>query len=441
MIIPDKRKQFWDNEAYALVGSIETSSFAPLTRIEYVSEEDGSVIDLSGKFVGPLKSNEKSNSVIISEKSCEGDTCRELRGEGYQRYIKLVDSVVKTAEVSRLVSRKFIEQCAFDYIIETHKNQCAAIGFSDHMLNKVEGAVANYKIYFSVDNLEIFPPTTIGKATLALPERDILVEDATKNDKNSVELFFKKYGSKLFISHTVRAEKGKAVELAFVECSLSIDVLKICCDTMDDPLSKISFDIDSRIAENSHSQTLVRNVDQTNDLTFKDYRIPNFHVVTADYRRRLNARNLEFFSSFVSHLPEERSELQNLIVNAIRRFAKALTTVNLNLRIVELFTIMESLIVPNSQANILDSLTKYASKLVYSNRVERQQLIALIKSMYGLRSAYVHHAKEPEINVEQLRQLQVAVQSLIGRLIEKSRTHTLKESILKEIDDAILDAY
>jgi signal-transduction protein with cAMP-binding, CBS, and nucleotidyltransferase domain len=61
--------------------------------------------------------------------------------------------------------------------------------------------------------------------------------------------------------------------------------------------------------------------------------------------------------------------------------------------------------------------------------------------MYEIRSSYVHHALDKDFEIEDLRNLQVTVQALIGKLIEKSYNNKQKSEILKEIDDAILDAY
>lgn len=441
MNIADKKREYLDKEIYNLVSLIETSDFTPVKTFEYVSEEDGSVMDLAAGFSGEFTSFEKSNSEIISQKRCEGTKCRELKNANYNKFIKFVDTIYKINDVNTKVSKDFILKLSFDYIIETHKNQKASCNFYNYLTDKIEESVANYKVYFSIHNLEIFPPIQIGKVMISLVERNILVEDQIRQDSKSVELFFSKYGSRLFVSLTVKAEKEKAMELAFNECCLAIDVLKICCDTLDDPLSKISFDIDSRITETTSSETLIRNTEKVNDLTFKEFRIPKFHQVDASYRKRLIARNLNFFSSFLIALPEEKSELQKLLLNSIRRFAKALTYISLNQRVVELFTIMESLVVPNSQSNILQSLTIYSSKLVHKTREDRIELILVIKRMYEIRSAYVHHAKENEFEIEDLRRLQFTVQALIGKLVEKSASHSSKISVLQEIDDAILDAY
>jgi hypothetical protein len=58
-----------------------------------------------------------------------------------------------------------------------------------------------------------------------------------------------------------------------------------------------------------------------------------------------------------------------------------------------------------------------------------------------LEAPYVHHALERFFEIEDLRNLQVTVQCLIGKLIEKATAINKKTEILKEIDDAILDAY
>ena len=49
--------------------------------------------------------------------------------------------------------------------------------------------------------------------------------------------------------------------------------------------------------------------------------------------------------------------------------------------------------------------------------------------------------KETDFEIDDLRNIQITIHTLIGKLIEKSNMYTQKSEILKEIDDAILDAY
>lgn len=439
MKLPDKRRDYLDQEVYQLVSLIETSVFAPIQRIDYVLPDD--IIDLSDKVIGAFTTTEKINSQIVSIKRCEGNICRHIEGEVYKKYIKFVEVIYKSAEINPTVSKKFLLNLVLDYIIEAHKLKKCEGNFSDYLLDKIEEEVRTYKVYFTIHNLEISQPLSIGKVFFSKIEPNIVIEDQVKYDAKSVTAFFKKYGSKLFATFIVKAEKQRAVEIAFQECSLAVDVLKICCDTMDDPLAKISFDIDSRVTETLSAEIIVSDTIKQNDISISVHRIPNFHQITDEYRKRLEHRNLNFFQGFLLTLPVQQTELHKLILNAIKRFAKALSNNNLNQRVAELFTIMESLLVPNAQANIIESLTKYCSKLIYKERTDRVNLIKLIKSMYEVRSAYIHHANELEIDVEDLTKLQHCIQALIGKLIEKSRTFSDKIAVLKEIDDAILDAF
>jgi hypothetical protein len=442
MNIPIKRQDYLDKEIYEIISLVELTDFSPIKKVDYVPfDEDEDIIDLSDKVIGPFITSEKLGSEIVSIKHCDEKHCRELKKDVFKRFEKFIDTIYKTPEINSLVSRKFLFDLGFKYLIKSHSENRTEGNFSDYLIDNIEKEIKEYKIYFSVENLEIFKPLKIGKVEISKLENDILVEDNDRQNADSINEFNKKYKRKVFASCIIKAEKDRAIELALKECSLSIDIIKICSDTIDDPKTKISFDIDSRLSESFSAETIVKNINKQNDVNIIAQRIPNYHQLTEDYRKRLSYRNLDFFNGFLFRLSNENSELQNLIINAIRRLAKALTTTNLNQRIVELFTVMESLLVPNSQANILESLTRYCSKIVHSKRDDRINLINLIKKMYEIRSSYVHHALEKDFEIKDLRTLQVTVHTLIGKLIEKSYDNKQKSGILKEIDDAILDAY
>lgn len=438
MKLNDKKRDYLDKEVYNLVSLIESSEIAPIKKVDYVLDDN--VIDLSDKFNGVMTSKEIFKSEVISINNSDGKICRELKGENYQKYLKFTNEIYKLTEINQSVSKDFILDLIFKYIIESHKQNKTEGNFSDYLVDCVENEIKEYRIYFTIHNIELFESLQIGKVKLSKLESDIMIQDE-KRDAKSVRDFYNQYKHNFYASCIIKAEKEKATEIAFNECSLAIDLLKICSDTMDDPLSRLSFDIDSRVSEALSSQILIKNINRNNDISITKRRLPAFHQINDAYLYRLNHRNLQFFNSFLSNLSSEQNELQKILINAIRRLGKALSNYNLNQRIVELFTIMESLVVPNAQANILESLTRYSSKLIHKNREDRIKLIKLIKHMYSIRSSYVHHANELDFEIDDLSKLQISVQNLIGRLIEKSREHTDKASILKEIDDAILDAY
>lgn len=158
-----------------------------------------------------------------------------------------------------------------------------------------------------------------------------------------------------------------------------------------------------------------------------------------EYRKQ----GLDAVSKLLQKLPVEKkqTELQRLVVRSLRRFASALSEHNLHRRIADLFTVLESLLLIDQNAPIMDSVTKYLSKLIYKDLEERKQCIALVKKMYAVRSMYLHHAKEESFETGELAHLQVNVLLLVVKMITKSIDYETKAELFKEIDDAIIAAY
>jgi hypothetical protein len=118
-----------------------------------------------------------------------------------------------------------------------------------------------------------------------------------------------------------------------------------------------------------------------------------------------------------------------------------MTIIDLHQRTVEIFTILEMLLLPSEDASIIDSVCKYRSKLAVKDVEERQQIIKLLKRMYMVRSSMIHHAKRKRIDLNDLKQLQTILFFIIHNLILKLNAHLKKESVLAEIDLEILKAY
>src|SRR5690606_19466175 len=115
------------------------------------------------------------------------------------------------------------------------------------------------------------------------------------------------------------------------------------------------------------------------------------------------------------------------------QFANALSNSNLFRRIAELYTILESLLLLNEDSPIIDTVSKYAYRLVAKEREARKIVIKLLREMYNVRSAWIHHAKERKFQMDDLKKLQRIVHTILINLIVKTRTHSTKRSLLEEI--------
>jgi Apea-like HEPN len=148
------------------------------------------------------------------------------------------------------------------------------------------------------------------------------------------------------------------------------------------------------------------------------------------------------FGDFVLHTEgKELSELENIIITGIISFSKAISNPDLHQRIVEIFSIFEFLLLKDEDQPIIESVTRYCSKLTSKSVEERKEIISLLKELYKVRSGMIHHAKRKKINNNKLTLFQVTLLVLLRKLINKSKTHKTKLSLIDEIDLEILKAY
>ena len=372
--------------------------------------------------------------------------CLGFSAENHKRFEKFIDALYKVKDVNDYFSRGFLEKISFKWIISTRQAGKADTSFSSFFMTKCEDSIEHLVIYFPMLYFETEVPFVIGKTAFGFYTKEFF-DEFIKNSKNkdAVDSYIdmqKEYLGETFVMCEVHAEKERAKEIAFEECSLAVDILKVCSHTLDFPNKTLNFDIDKRIRHTQQSETIVEVVKDVSDLEIsldRGGKLP-FQMNQVQFTL-FEKRGLMFFHEFYRGLSVQTTELEAIVILGIQRFALALSVTNLTQRVAELFTILESLLLTDEVDGIIDSVSIYTSKLVSKRLDERKQVIGLLKNMYKARSKYVHHAKESEFDMRELRRLQRTVHALLIELIRKTTVHTTKKSVLQEIDDAILGAY
>ncbi len=450
MIIEPKKKEAIDKEAFRIMELLEVSEDT-----NYIgSSQKGSLghqkaQDLSEKIIDtPTLIQTTRLEKTLAIKECYKGKCIGFNEASYKQFKNFVSSMHNARGIKELISSQFIEQKSFEWLLKTFKNKQADQNFSSYLHDEMLSSIGESKIHFQILHLDIEQSFKIGEVTIEFFTKeyfDLLFErfksESPEITETSLQQMRSQYHGKVYATCTVRAEKERGKEIAFEKCALAIDILKICSDTADIPNARLSFDIDRRTKEVLQYEVILINDAEKNPFNVEVTRLPLHHqIYKNDWARILN-RQFNDFHNFLLTLPAEQSELQQLIINAIKRYGSSISNPNLYQRVVELFTILESLVLTNADVPIMNSVCNYCSKLVFKKPEERKDVIALLKSMYSVRSAFIHHAKEREIPSDQIRKFQVVVRILLTTLIKKSKQHSTKESLLQEIDEAILNAY
>lgn len=451
MIFNENKKSHIDKEAFRILGLFETTTEKKTKQ----NDEKGSIahqipqriIDDKIELAYLVKASlfDKTNAI----KECYNGKCVGLNHDNYKELEKLANTIYKDKEINSRISKTFIEQKLWDWLLKTFKNQKADLNFSSYILNEMEESIEHLKVFYPMLYLNIGNPFQIGNVKFEFFTKDFfdsLTKQYQKDNPhmltNPYEDMRKEYQGHVFVSYEVNAEIEKAKSIALEECSLAVDILKMCSDTTDIPQLKLSFDIDNRTRENIKNQIIItrpKKIEPSFEINF--YRLPSQHLIHDQEWSRIVHRQIGIFHNFLISLTDEKTELEQLIINAIKRYANAISNSNQHQRIVELFTILESLLLADKNSPIIESVCKYCSKLVFKGANERRDVISMLKTMYEVRSDFIHHAKESAFELDNLHKLQKTVYILVLKLIQKTSLHKNKQTLLHEIDDAILKAY
>lgn len=455
MNVPQPKIDYINKLAFDLVGKISDFSDKK-SLINQDSILEGSIkhkgfIDWTNKIVdAPFRT---FTTFITGEKvdikECYKDRCYGFDEESYKEFKRFLNVIHAIKDIKFYIGYDFLHDKSIEWIFKTYNEKQTQSDFWVYLKDEIDSAIKEYKVYFPILYLEIIAPFKVGVVNFEYFSKELLddwsnkfIVDNPDYQENPIEVFIRKeFQGQVFASCTIKAEYSKARELAFEECSLSVDVLKMCSLTTVVPNYKLSFDIDSRTNENLKNQVILQEPKRPYELHFDMYRIPNEYKITKKELERILTNGLYGFHQFLLQKNEVECELSQLIINSIKLYAQAMSTDDLHKRVVDLFTIYESLLLKDENVGIIECVCRYASKLVFDKIDDRKYLIGLIKEMYQVRSAVVHHAKKKQFDIEKLKKLQIYVVILLDNLIKKLPLHQTKKSLLDEIDLEILKAY
>lgn len=399
-------------------------------------------LDLSDKLIGGgvfYKQN------IFGEKSeqwsrSENEILIGFDEDGYPEFIKFIDNLYKETQVCLLVSREFLIDCAFLWFVNAFKDKKIGQTYTSYIVDLINGAIVEWDLRFLLLYVHIKKPFEIGGVEFNYfkkEEFDII----GKHNPETQKEFQRKYAGRVYAKCTIAAEKQKAIEIGRELCSQAVDVLKICSVAMLLPQVRINFDLDIRATVVQKSEVFITRpkIDEIT-LVGTNNAIP---YVIGDHEWDLMQEfGMQFYHNFLKQIRGRTlSELEQLLINAIRRFGDAFSTHNKHRRVVELFTIMESLLLHNANTPIIDSVVKYCSKITSKEASQRKEIASVLKKMYGVRSALIHHAKEVAFTMDELRYLQHIVNTLLINMMLRTINYQTKQQILEEIDEAINAAY
>lgn len=381
--------------------------------------------DWSDKLVGGLieRTTDSSDNTLdifsISDKGTFG-----FDEINYPKYKSLIEKIYSLQEFKSTVAEGFIENKLLTWVLDIYLNQKAGVSLIDYLRSEVESNINNFQFHFPILNLEIEESFKIGNVDFTFFTKEYLdnlykslqCAPVPMDEKNFSDTYRKNYQGQVLAKVTVKAEQEKAEDIAMNEAELSVDVLKIYGLTPTIPENRTMFDLNYRLNYQMNSNYLSEKIGKKDSLSETlNCNNPPF-IVTSQQLAFANNNGLPIFSNFITL--KKNDELYNLIVQGIGLFASSISNWNLHLRIINLITILESLLLKDEEDYKMERKVKDRLSQIITNEFQEQEKLKIIFSnIYKIRHKMVHKAIKLPINTRELMTAQVTIINLLLNLM------------------------
>ncbi len=131
---------------------------------------------------------------------------------------------------------------------------------------------------------------------------------------------------------------------------------------------------------------------------------------------------------------EKPTEFESLILNTSTLYSKAAFTAEPLEKLVYILSALESTLLKNENEPIQQNLAERLAIFTSQELAERKSIVKAVKSVYGLRSRYLHHGHTSG-ELEGLSEFLLHVWIFYIKLLGASQSFTNKSGFLEAIDD------
>lgn len=361
----------------------------------------------------------------------------------YKQLIDVSETIQALPTIRSALSRIFIEKHLFKWIeLQFKKEECEE-NFIDYLKNKAQSKIKKITIWTPVANFEVETSFPISKSEIRPLSKSVIADweskiaSKVKNNNEGASALFKKmkkdFQGLAAVVTIVEAEPEHAKNYAIEEAQRITAILGIFSAGMVLPDMKCVSKIKG--SENIEQST-----------TILDYGNDNFQMnsgiidaYTTQYWRLSQKEIIEIKNISLDKISSllESDVLQGFketVLSSLLLYSKAAFTSNPIEKVVYMLSSLESVLLKNETEPIQQNLAERLAVFTVQELTERKAIIKLIKTVYGLRSKYLHHGHLSS-ELEIVSEFMACVWGFFMQLVNNVERFKSKEEFLIAVDD------
>ena len=338
-------------------------------------------------------------------------------GSNYLQFSDLVNKIYDLEMFNSKASFNFIYQSTLDWVVNSYLstediNKSVTEFIEDEWIKNSKELC----FYFPIHNLSIESSFTIAGVEFFYIDNTmyntIFKNKVTDEQKRQLIEPFK---SALVAAYCLKSDFDFAKQNSMERAAIAMDILKLFSVTTSIPKSISNFDFEFRLNYQLSSSFLSKDNDQQWSIS-KEFSPGNSFISTKEFVRA-SYYGLNVFSDFVAK--NYKDELGLLIYLSIRALSSAISNSDLHMRSVNIITILESLLLKDSESSKMVSKVKerYA-KIIGQSFNQYKSPVTCLENIYHVRHKMIHKSIRKLIVNQELSVVQGATVSILLAFVE-----------------------
>ncbi|MFZ1677921.1 MAG: hypothetical protein WBP41_05055 [Saprospiraceae bacterium] len=436
-----------NERAIHLIKLIQPEAWQRETRTAKGSLGDRPILDLTDKLADidqiAWDLDEFGNRVAVY--LYENDKKIGINEEKFGLFQSFIDEVIAMPFFVNLLSKEFIEDKTFDWIIRFYRTNTVTDQYEEYLTKEMASNVNTFKYFFPICNFEIEKSFKIGNVEFNWIRKEQIeywnheIVKARKDEvvpENYIYDLLRKHDigpGTVYAQISIEAESKLATEFALNFVNSAINCLKLFGDTILHPKHISNFGINSMIEFNKTSAYLYEKVSNDFQLSMVIQNRAGSTKFSIDRIEYLVDNVFPYLSRCLDSF--RITTLGQLILQNINRIGVALSKDDIYERILILCSAIESIFVPEDQEK--DMTRTARSNLcwyLFDDMKKRNLQMEICKGVYDVRHKYIHKARKIKINYNYLANFQMTIADALFQLIEESNLYTSKEQLIEVIE-------
>jgi hypothetical protein len=355
-----------------------------------------------------------------------------LKSEGFLKFKTLSENMQRTKVLSDRANIIFIADSIFEWIKNKYTNS-TDLSMTDFVFQKFRNNLEEVEIWIPVPQVSIQSEIKLGKITFKTISGDLIDSWSTSNEL--LKQFFSGKRKKFqgFAAATIKltAEPKKAFEIAQEEAEKSISLLRIFSPAFS--TAKVtSYCVAPMDRQNIEPYLMFYVIDN------KLSRITIEGLQPAD-QWLLNNSVISQIEPCIKLLDKvlllkKHTEFQTVVLYALKLYSLSSISQAIEDKLVYILISLEVVLLRNEQEPISQNIGERIAFFISEKGEERRAIVKQVKSIYSLRSKFIHHGQNLN-DLKIMESFMINARLFFQKLILSINQFKTKEQFLSNLEE------